>query len=394
MPPERLKSFGVPSPLATALAGMVGMAVAMGVGRFVYTPILPAMMSGLGLTPSDAGLIASANYLGYLLGALAAASSIFAGRERPVLLAAVLGTAPLTALCGLAGGEAALIVLRFLSGVTSAFAMVFLSGVVFARLSAAGSDRLAALHFGGVGLGIAASSALILALAQLGFGWQGEWYWSGALALAGSALCLALLGSTADATTTRVAEPRLPADRRLRGIILSYGLFGFGYSVTTTFLVAIARDAGATPSGEAVVWLVTGLAGLPSVWLWDKLARRVGIEQAMALACLVEAGGVAASVALPGMVGPYAGAILVGGTFIAATALGIRAARALAPASPRRALALMTAAFGLGQILGPLAAGWLAEGTGSYLSASLAAAFVLGVCAFLSWTARPPIKSR
>src|SRR5690606_21289794 len=131
-----------------------------------------------------------ANYLGYLLGALAAAGSWLAGRERATLLVAIVATAPLSALAGLADGVAALAVLRFISGIASAFAMVFLSGIVLARLSSAGRERLAALHFGGVGLGIAVSAALFTALSANGVGWRGDWYWSGGLALAGAALCL------------------------------------------------------------------------------------------------------------------------------------------------------------------------------------------------------------
>jgi predicted MFS family arabinose efflux permease len=377
------------SPLRLACAGMIAMAVAMGIGRFVYTPILPGMMEELGLSPADAGWIASANYLGYLVGALAAAGGWAHGRERLLMFSGLAASAILAGSMGLTDSMAVFLVIRFLAGLASAFVMVFMSSIVFGHLLAANRSDLQALHFGGVGLGIAASSALMAILVTEQAGWAAGWLWSAVLSVCGFAVVALLVGSTAPASGVSGREPALPKDRSLLKIIVAYGLFGFGYVVTATFLVAIVRQGGGGRVFEATVWMVTGLAGFPSVWLWQKISARIGLYAAYALGCLVEVVGVTASVAMGGTVGPLLGGLLLGVTFIAITALGLQTARQLVLQAPRRIFAVMTASFGVGQIVGPIVAGLLAQASGNFFVASIVAAAVLLVSGAITWSAAP-----
>jgi predicted MFS family arabinose efflux permease len=380
------------APLRFAVAGMIGMAVAMGIGRFVYTPILPGMMEELGLSASDAGLIASANYLGYLVGALLAAGGWAHGKERLAVMAGLGATAVLTALMGMTEAMAPFLVIRFFGGVASAFVMVFLTSIVFSHLAAAQRNDLQAMHFGGVGFGIAVSAGLMALLVIDRAGWTAGWFWSAGLAACGF-LAVALMideGPAGGGNGSVEREPKLPKNRSLAKIIVAYGLFGFGYVITATFLITIVRQHGGGRVFETMVWLVTGLTGAPSIWLWNSVGARIGLYAAYAVACLVEAVGVAASVSLGGNAGPLLGGFLLGLTFMAATALGLQAGRRLAPSSPRRLFALMTAAFGVGQILGPIVAGFLAQWSGSFFVPSIAAAAVLVASAGLVWSARKP----
>lgn len=249
--------------LRFAFAGMIAMAVAMGIGRFVYTPILPGMMEELHLSAADAGWIASANYLGYLAGAFAAAGGWAHGRERLLMLAGLGASALLAALMGLSDTIAAFLVIRFLAGLASAFVMVFLASIVFSHLAAAGRSDLQAWHFGGVGLGIAVSSVLMAALVSEHAGWAAGWLWSAAISACGFIVVALLVDSGPLASGDTGREPALPKDRSLTKVIVAYGLFGFGYVVTATFLVAIVRQGGGGRVFEAVVWMVTGLAGFP-----------------------------------------------------------------------------------------------------------------------------------
>jgi cyanate permease len=167
-------------------------------------------------------------------------------------------------------------------------------------------------------------------------------------------------------------------------MVIAYGLFGFGYVITATFVVAIVRGSPELRAAETYVWLLVGLAAAPSVALWVAVARRIGNARAYAIACLLQALGVAASVLSAGVFGIYLAAVLLGGTLMGLTALGLIEARRLSIGDPRRTLALATAAFGLGQIVGPTVAGVLYDTTGSFTVPSLLAAGALLLAATLT----------
>ncbi|MCG6113807.1 MAG: YbfB/YjiJ family MFS transporter [Mesorhizobium sp.] len=382
-----MRSF-LSSPFRPAVAGLLSMAVAMGIGRFVYTPLLPGMMEELGQSTADAGLIASANYAGYLIGALLASGGWGEGRERAVGLWSLAASALLVALMAAVGELGPFLILRFLAGIASAFVMIFVSSLVFARLMAAGREDLQALHFSGVGLGIVASAIMTGLLHIDGAPWRAGWIWAGILSVAGLCAVWLLLDRGAPRSGAAAPEPPLVWSRPFLKLVAGYGLFGFGYIVTATFLVAIVRQGTGGPLLEAWVWLATGLAILPSIWLWGLLVRRRGLRVVFAAGCLVEIVGVVASVLVPGMAGPLIAGVLLGGTFVAVTAFGLQAGRKLAAHAPRRALALMTASFGTGQILGPIAAGFVADRTGDFVLASLLAAAALLLSALLVLSSR------
>lgn len=371
------------SPFRLALGGLFAIAAAMGIGRFVYTPILPSMMAELGLTAREAGLIASANYLGYFAGAIAAAGGWAAGRERAVMIIALAGSAALAAAMAGVDSMPAFMLIRFLAGFASAFAMIFTTAIVFGHLGVAGRDDLQGLQFAGVGLGIAGSAVMTALLHGEGAAWTAPWIWSGVLSALALVLTAILVDRGPPGTGRRTMEPPLRLDSRLSAIVIAYGLFGFGYIVTATFLVAIVRQNGSGPLLESAVWLVTGIAVIPSVHLWSLLGRRIGLPRTFALSCVVEAVGVVASVLLGGTIGPLLGGLLLGATFIAITAIGLQLGRLAVPRSPRRILSFMTVSFSIGQIAGPALAGLLAQAAGGYLLPSLAAALALVIAAIL-----------
>jgi predicted MFS family arabinose efflux permease len=371
-------------PVALALGGLIALAVAMGVGRFVYTPILPLMAEALNLSKSQTGLIASANFLGYLAGALLAGAPRLPGERRTWMLGALVVSAITTGAMGFVTSMPAFLLLRALGGVASAFVLVLASALVLDRLASVGRSGLSSLHFAGVGAGIAVSALVVSILQAGGSDWRMLWYAVGGVSLIAAAVVTWLVPPT---DPSRIASAGLAAERGprrgLAALVCAYGLFGFGYVITGTFLVAIVRSSPSLHSVEPLVWLIVGLTAAPSVTLWARTSLRLGIPVTFAIACVVEAIGVAASVLWPSAAGALLAAALLGGTFVGLTALGLAGARRLAPANPRPVLAVMTAAFGLGQIIGPALAGSLSEQYGGFAVPSLLAAAALLVAAVI-----------
>jgi predicted MFS family arabinose efflux permease len=372
------------------VGGLIAMAAAVGISRFVYTPILPVMVEALSLSRSQAGLIASANFLGYLVGALLVAMPSLPGSRRGWMLGGLLVSGVTTGAMGLVSSLPGFLVARFLGGGASAFVLVLASVLVLDRLGAMGRARLSPVHFGGVGAGIAMSALTVSVLLAKGAGWRLLWFAAGAIVLVATVVVGRLVPADNGRRPERVGVGEREGRRGLGRAVCAYCLFGVGYIVTATFLVAIVRASPEARGIEPLVWLVVGIAAVPSVAFWSTVADRFGVRRAFSVACLVEAIGVAASVGWPSAAGALIAAALLGGTFMGLTALGFAQARLIAPDDPRPVFALMTAGFGVGQVVGPSLAGYLSDRTGGFMVPSLLAAGALVVAAVIVLGGRAP----
>ncbi|MBN7805879.1 MFS transporter [Agrobacterium rosae] len=367
--------------LALGLGGALAMASAMGFGRFSFTPILPGMMADVPLSAGQAGVIAAGNFAGYLAGAILAAYSWGAGRERLIALSGLLSTAFLLFAMAAFSSVEAFTIIRFLSGVASALTMIFTSQIVIGHAAKAGKDHVQALHFGGVGAGIAISSLLVFLIGVVFdagvASWREEWIAGGVFTLLSLAFVWRILPDGPPRMAQTKAEPPIRWHMPLALVTLAYGLFGFGYVITATFIVTIARMAAAGAMVEFLAWFVTGCAAAVSLFVWKPVLRAVGLKRAFVIALAVEAVGILASVTLPPVFGVLVGGLFLGLTFMVITAYGLQLGREFSAESPRRAFAFMTAAFGTGQIIGPLVAGWVAQMTGSFTAPTILAVIVL-----------------
>jgi len=368
-----------PGPAARAASGAAALAVAMGIGRFAYTALLPAVQQALGLDDAAGGLVASANLTGYLAGVLWARRTP-PGAPRVWLLRCGLGlsfvtTGGVVAFRGLAAWAA----VRLLSGVASGLVFVLVSAAVLEALPR-GRERLAGLLFGGVGAGIALSGA-VTALGGAA-GWRVPWLVLGALAAALSLPALAM------APGEPVARDPAPASGHHDGVTfgrlaVAYGLEGLGYIVSGTFAVRAVQHTPGLEAWAAWVWVAAGLAAVPSAALWAALSRRLGPRWALTAAMATQAMGMALPALSTSGAAAVLGALFFGGTFIGIVTVTMELARRLVPEAAVRAIGSLTAVYGVGQAIGPYLAGRLASAVGSPGPSVLAASGAVALGAVL-----------
>jgi MFS family permease len=339
------------SPSPAALVGLVGLASAMGVGRFAFTPLLPLMQEAGTISLADGGALARANYLGYLVGAvLCMALNPSPGRAARIGLAAV---AALTAGMGLTKSVPAWLALRFLAGVASAFVLVGVSSWVLPLLAARGRAAWAGWVYSGVGIGIFGCGLVGLATGLLGVSPDAAWLLLAACSAAVAIVCWSTLGREPSVAAAPRGAPRPALPARTSRLVLAYGAFGFGYIVPATFLPAAARQVAPDPAVFAWTWPVFGLAAAASTMAVSRWWRDVPPRRLWAGAQVVMAAGVLAPALRMSVTTLLWCAVCVGGTFMVVTMTGIQEARRVAGASAPRLIAAMTAAFAVGQLVGP-----------------------------------------
>jgi predicted MFS family arabinose efflux permease len=305
---------------------------------------------------------------------------VVAAREsrNALLLACIAASIVTTGAMGATSDIVLWCALRFASGLASAGVLVISSAIVLEVLARASRPQLMGVHFSGVGTGIALSG-IVVALGVGTLDWRSLWF-----ALAGVSVALALCTlPLAQRHRPRGTSPQpvAPVKEHFPGglLIASYFLEGLGYVVTGTFLVAIAKQMPGIGGAAESLWIAVGLAGAPSTLLWSRAAARWGAPAALIAAHLVQAAGIVLPVFFDSLWVALVAAVFFGGTFMGITAVILAFGGRISP-RPARMIGLLTAAFGLGQMIGPVIAGWLAERQGSFDgSLALAAgAVVLG----------------
>ncbi|MET3819434.1 MFS family permease [Burkholderia sp. PvR073] len=382
---------------AAALACMIGLAVALGVGRFAFTPLLPLMLADGSIGLKAGSWLASANYAGYFVGAVSCA----AVRVAPARMVrfGLAATVLLTAAMGVGHLLSAWLVVRFVAGVVSAWTFVFVSQWGLRRLTELHAPEWSGVIYAGPGVGIVLTGLIGSALAghRAAPGWLGFAALSAVLSVA----IWRIFG-----TTPAVAPPAAPARpaataaaphdaRRHRAdaawLVVLYGMPGFGYIITATFLPVIARAA--LPAGSPwpdLFWPMFGAALIVGAIAAARLPGHWDNRLLLAAGCATQALGIAAGIVWPNAAGFSVGSALLGLPFTAITLFAMREARRLHGERAAGLMGYATASYGVGQILGPLVAAPLTARFGSFSPALwvAAGALLVGAAGFAATAAR------
>jgi MFS family permease len=373
-----------------SVGGLCALAVVMGIGRFAYTVLLPGMMYTHGFGEEMAGLMAAWNYAGYLIGVLAVRKET-PGRRRYLLFVffLILSLAT-TAGMGLARTAVLWHALRFFSGFASGACFVLCSSIVLDTLTAINRPVLAGLLYSGVGVGIALGGATAGSF-EAADGSAGAWFGMAALCLPLAAIASITLRPEVNRAPLSFssASGQTGTQKNSRQIIylillISYFLEGFGYIIGTTFLVTLVQAVTSSPEIARASWVVTGCAAALSAPLWRFAARR-GYLPMLILAFLLQGGGMLLPAISSSSIAALSGGLLIGGTFMGITVLSLQYGVALSGKPSAHTVALMTALYGAGQIIGPFVAGMTARGQG-FSFAFILAAFSLFIAAALLFT--------
>ncbi|AEC19386.1 hypothetical protein PT7_0846 [Pusillimonas sp. T7-7] len=336
-----------------AFSGLVALAVAMGIGRFAFTPLLPMMQNDAGLALTQGGWLASANYLGYLIGALAAGMLSFA--PATLLRGGLLLVVITTALMGLTDTWPSWLVWRFIAGVASACVLVGTASLCLSRLAALGESQRAGQVFAGVGSGIMLAGLLCMMLGLASVRSAHAWLVLAVLGLLGMAAARPLWRAPAAAPATTAGKQHDGISRPAYWkLVLCYGLFGFGYILPATFLPAQARMLIDDPAIFGLAWPLFGIAAAISTLLASRLFAAWERRKLWAVSQLVMAAGVLLPVIWSGMGAIIIAAVCVGGTFMVITMLGMQEAQAAGGRQAKKLIAAVTAAFAAGQLIGPM----------------------------------------
>ncbi|MDG0819554.1 YbfB/YjiJ family MFS transporter [Staphylococcus equorum] len=368
------------------ILGMICLFIVMAIGRFAYTPIMPFMQQTGHMDNQSAGLLATINYLGYLIGAIIPIWIVVFSKVTDLKVYLLINIVS-TILMGLFDDFTLWIIFRLIAGITSGTVFVLASNVALEALRAANKGRISGMLYSGVGLGIFTSSIFIF-LFTTENNWKITWILLGVFALVmGSFVFFGMRqNSNVENETQTLNEkedkPKVKLNKKfIWGFSIAYFCEGAGYIITGTFLVAIVKSIPEFVDYAALSWMFVGLGAIPSTILWSMMAEKLGYSKATNLAFILQIIAVILPVFSESITSLVISSILFGATFLGLTTLFMSKAQTLMFQSNSKInlVASLTVIYSLGQMIAPALSGVLIGESGNYNAALIFASIILCV---------------
>ena len=366
MPHQSLRAL---KPWQIAVSGMVAFAVAMGIGRFAFTPLLPMMLADGVTDLPNASWLASANYLGYMVGALLCMIQPWLWRifgatravDQPAMVRLGLMATVVLTLSMSIHVPALWPLMRFAAGVASALVFVYASLWCLVQLARRHEPEMGAVIYAGPGCGIVLSGLAASGMVVLHWSAASGWVIFGLLAagMTGSVWRVfharneTSVAASPQAHWLPVAAAPSPSAMQIGMLATAYGLAGFGYIITATFLPVIARQQLPGSGWLDLFWPIFGTGVISGALIASRLRVRMDLRLRLALCYGTQALAIVTSLVYPSLAGFALGSLLLGLPFTAISFYGMQEARRLKPAQATSLIGLLTALYALGQVLGP-----------------------------------------
>ena len=374
------------SPIQIALALSLGSAVALGFARFNYALLLPAMQQDLAWNYTQAGSMNTANALGYMFGALMAApiGKRF-GLARTFWVSMILVGLTML-LTGVASSFPLLLILRLLAGFAAATTLI-VGATLASQLAGNGRGGLIlGIYFSGVGIGVFLASLGLPQLLEKDLTiWREAWVVMGIVSVVftvfgrNAALSISPPKTRSQKGSTTFYSPKLIP------VIVGYFMFGFGYITYITFVISLLRSSGVDSNGVGIFWLIFGVATMANSFIWSRLLDSAKGGQALAVVLTITAAGNVLPILSTSNTSIYLSAILFGGSALTVVTAATNIMRKSLPVGGwASGIALVTIVFSIGQTLGPLVSGYLADRSSSLNSGFVLSASILFLAALIS----------
>ncbi|HEC2173158.1 TPA: YbfB/YjiJ family MFS transporter [Staphylococcus delphini] len=364
--------------------GMMALFIVIALGRFAYTPILPFMQLDTGLDNKSVGLLATFNYLGYLIGAMLPIFYIMKNKVFDLKCYLLLNVATML-LFGVTDHFVIWSLLRLLNGISSGAVFVLASNIVLEALHLARREGIAGLLYSAVGLGLFSSSLFIFLYTDVTH-WRETWIWLGSAAFILTLIIIVCLRENPTSPEPASHEAHGP-DKVIRyskkfyiPFAIAYFCEGAGYIITGTFLVAIVKTMPTLSEYAALSWMFVGLGAIPATVLWSMIGQRIGICLSVILAFLLQIVAVLMPIFTVNAFAIAISSMIFGATFLGLTTLFMSKSHQITfETKGNNLVAVMTLIYSVGQMIAPYISGILIEHTHSYNDALIFAAAILVV---------------